>query len=297
MRRPGRSARRPRRRLKRDRPAGRPQPGDAGGLQGDRPRRAAGRDGADPRRKRHRQGAGRPGDLPAQPAARTSRSWRSTAPRIPEALLESELFGHEKGAFTGADQRRIGKFEQCYGGTIFLDEIGDMSPLVQAKMLRLLQEQRFERVGGNETIQTDVRIIAATNRDLETMAEAGKFRPDLYYRLNGFTIKLPPLRERGDDILLLIEAFLLASPASWARRAARLARALKILLEHIPGRATSASCKACFARRCCNDRAGAGARLPAGGSPRSRGAETSMARQRRARGSPTVTWGLFSMDG
>lgn len=123
---------------------------------------------------------------------------------IPDSLLESELFGHEKGSFTSADQRRIGKFEQCDGGTIFLDEVGDMSPLVQSKVLRILQEQRFERVGGTETIQTDVRIIAATNRDLKAMAELGTFREDLYYRLNGFTISLPPLRERGDDVPLLL---------------------------------------------------------------------------------------------
>jgi DNA-binding NtrC family response regulator len=125
-----------------------------------------------------------------------------------ETLLESELFGHEKGSFTGADRRRIGKFEQCNGGTIFLDEIGDMSPLVQSKVLRVLQEQSFERVGGNETIHTDVRVISATNRDLEEMSNQGRFRADLYYRLHGFTIELPPLRARGDDILLLIEHFL-----------------------------------------------------------------------------------------
>jgi len=127
---------------------------------------------------------------------------------IPDALLESELFGHEKGSFTGADRQRIGKFEQCSGGTIFLDEVGDMSPLVQGKLLRLLQEQRFERVGGNETIQTDVRIIAATHRDLEGMSNAGKFRSDLYYRLNGFTIAIPPLRDRGDDIVVLLNTFM-----------------------------------------------------------------------------------------
>lgn len=127
---------------------------------------------------------------------------------IPESLLESELFGHEKGSFTGADMKRIGKFEQCNGGTLFLDEVGDMTPLVQSKLLRVLQEQRFERVGGNETIKTDVRIIAATNRDLEKMVEAGEFRPDLYYRLNGFTIKLPPLRERPEDIVVLLDHFL-----------------------------------------------------------------------------------------
>jgi DNA-binding NtrC family response regulator len=127
---------------------------------------------------------------------------------LTESLLESELFGHEKGSFTGADQRRIGKFEQCNGGTLFLDEVGDMTSLVQSKVLRVLQEQRFERVGGTQTIQTDVRIIAATNRDLESMVAEGTFRPDLYYRLNQFTIDLPPLRERRPDIPQLIDYFL-----------------------------------------------------------------------------------------
>jgi len=127
---------------------------------------------------------------------------------IPDALLESELFGHEKGAFTGADQRRIGKFEQCSGGTLFLDEIGDMSPLVQSKVLRVLQSQQFERVGGNQTISTDVRVIAATNRDLEKMVADGDFRSDLYYRLSGFTIQLTPLRERPEDLPPLLENYL-----------------------------------------------------------------------------------------
>lgn len=127
---------------------------------------------------------------------------------IPETLLESELFGHERGAFTGADRRRIGKFEQCSGGTLFLDEIGDMTPLTQTKILRVLQEQRFERVGGNETIQTDVRLIAATNRDLGKFVEEGRFRQDLFYRLRVFTIHLPPLRERGEDLPLLVAYFL-----------------------------------------------------------------------------------------
>jgi two-component system nitrogen regulation response regulator GlnG len=127
---------------------------------------------------------------------------------IPDALLESELFGHEKGSFTGADQRRIGKFEQCHGGTLFLDEIGDMSPLVQSKVLRVLQNQEFERVGGNQTIRTDVRVIAATHRDLEKMVENSEFRSDLYYRLTGFTIPLAPLRERKDDLVPLLESFL-----------------------------------------------------------------------------------------
>jgi two-component system nitrogen regulation response regulator GlnG len=127
---------------------------------------------------------------------------------IPETLLESEFFGHEKGAFTGADTRRIGKFEQCSGGTIFLDEIGDMPALLQSKILRLLQEQKFERVGGNQTITTDVRIIAATNRDLDELVREQKFREDLLYRLKGFLICLPPLREREGDLRLLVEHFL-----------------------------------------------------------------------------------------
>ncbi len=127
---------------------------------------------------------------------------------IPENLLESELFGHEKGAFTGADRRRIGRFEQAHGGTIFLDEIGDMPLATQAKMLRVLQDQAFERVGGNETISTDVRVLAATNRDLPEMVARGLFRGDLYYRLGVFTVALPPLRERGDDLPLLVRHYL-----------------------------------------------------------------------------------------
>ena len=126
---------------------------------------------------------------------------------IPDQLLESELLGHEKGAFTGAEKRRMGRFEQCNHGTIFLDEIGDMTPVIQGKVLRLLQEQRFERVGGNEIVETDVRVIAATNQPLEQMVREGKFREDLLYRLNGFVIPLPPLRERIEDIPLLLEYF------------------------------------------------------------------------------------------
>ena len=127
---------------------------------------------------------------------------------LPENLLESELFGHEKGSFTGADNRRIGKFEQANGGTLLLDEVGDMSPGVQAKVLRVLQDQRFERVGGTKELRTDVRVIAATNRDLEEMVEEGEFREDLLYRLNGVTIQLPTLRERTEDIPLLLHYFL-----------------------------------------------------------------------------------------
>ena len=127
---------------------------------------------------------------------------------LTESLLESELFGHEKGAFTGADRRRIGRFEQCNEGTIFLDEIGDMSPATQSKVLRLLQEQTFERVGGHETITVDVRLISATNRDLDAMIADNEFRLDLYHRLNGFEIYLPPLRDREGDLELLLDHFL-----------------------------------------------------------------------------------------
>jgi two-component system nitrogen regulation response regulator GlnG len=126
---------------------------------------------------------------------------------IPETLLESELFGHEKGAFTGADRRRIGRFEQANGGTLFLDEVSDMSAGTQAKLLRVLQEQCFERVGGEETIRTDVRLLAATNKDLEKEVSARRFRNDLFFRLNVFSIQLPALRERRDDIPLLTDHF------------------------------------------------------------------------------------------
>ncbi|MCI4462795.1 MAG: sigma-54-dependent Fis family transcriptional regulator [Caldisericum sp.] len=126
---------------------------------------------------------------------------------IPETLLESELFGHEKGAFTDAYARRIGKFEQAQDGTIFLDEIGDMSLNLQAKLLRILQEKTFSRVGGNETIVSNARVLAATNRNLEKLVETGEFREDLFYRLNVVTIWLPPLRERKEDIPLLVDYF------------------------------------------------------------------------------------------
>lgn len=127
---------------------------------------------------------------------------------LPESLLESELFGHEKGAFTGASGRRIGKFEVANGGTIFLDEIGLMSQITQAKLLRVLQEREFERVGGNELVKVDVRVISATNVDLEEAVKNGTFREDLYYRISVFPIRLPPLRERKEDIPLLAAHFL-----------------------------------------------------------------------------------------
>jgi Nif-specific regulatory protein len=126
---------------------------------------------------------------------------------LTETLIESELFGHEKGSFTGAIAQRKGRFELAHSGTIFLDEIGDLSPATQIRLLRVLQEKEFERVGGNETIRTDARVIAATNRHLEQMVEQGKFRQDLYYRLNVFPIHIPPLKERKTDIPLLADFF------------------------------------------------------------------------------------------
>src|SRR5262249_29141978 len=127
---------------------------------------------------------------------------------IPEALLESELFGHERGAFTGADRKRIGNVEQVSGGTLFLDEIGDMPPPLRAKRRRVVQEQRFERVGGNETIHARARVLAATNQDLPRLVAEGRFRKDLFYRLNAVTIHVPPLRERLEDVAELANYFL-----------------------------------------------------------------------------------------
>jgi formate hydrogenlyase transcriptional activator len=128
---------------------------------------------------------------------------------LPSGLMESELFGHEKGSFTGAFSKKLGRFEIANGGTIFLDEIGDLQLDLQAKLLRVLQEGEFERVGGNQTIHVDVRVIAATNRDLEKSIHEGKFRADLYYRLNVFPIRIPPLRERKEDIPLLVKYFVM----------------------------------------------------------------------------------------
>lgn len=127
---------------------------------------------------------------------------------IPRDLIESELFGHEKGAFTGAITRRIGKFEEADGGSIFLDEIGEMDPNLQAKLLRVLQEREITRIGGNQVVKLDVRVIAATHKDLATEVKEGRFREDLYYRLLGLPIQLPPLRDRGNDVILIAKFFL-----------------------------------------------------------------------------------------
>jgi formate hydrogenlyase transcriptional activator len=140
---------------------------------------------------------------------RSSRAFVSVScAAIPVSLIASELFGHEKGAFTGALQRRLGRFELAEGGTIFLDEIGELPIETQIALLRVLQEHEFERVGGNQTMRANVRVIAATNRDLKAAIEAGTFRRDLFYRLNVFPIQMPPLRERKEDIPILVEYFI-----------------------------------------------------------------------------------------
>src|ERR687895_147411 len=156
---------------------------------------------------------------------------------LQENLLESELFGHEKGAFTGADRQRIGRFEQADGGSLFLDEIGDMSSSTQAKILRVLQEHEFERLGGTRTLKVDVRLIAATNRDLPSMVEAGAFREDLYYRLNVVTIEMPPLRERKDDVAALAGFFIRRFSGELKKKIDGLdPDALKLLMRyHWPG--------------------------------------------------------------
>src|SRR2546423_5771715 len=166
-------------------------------------------------------------------------SWspRSTGPlvkvncaAIPETLLESELFGHERGAFTGASAQRIGRFEQANGGTIFLDEIGEMSPQLQAKLLRVTQEGRFQRVGSNTELRTNARILAASNRNLEEEVKKGRFREDLFYRLNVIELNIPPLRERREDILPLAQHFV----TEFTRGRARFSNSVTLCLERYP---------------------------------------------------------------
>ncbi len=151
---------------------------------------------------------------------------------LTETLLESELFGHEKGAFTGAVARRKGKLESADGGTLFLDEVGDISPKLQLDLLRVLEERRFHRVGGSELIEVDVRVVAATNRDLEKAVASGSFREDLYYRLNVIRVTLPPLRERKEDIPLLVEHFLERLEAELKRQIRIAPEAMAVLLAH-----------------------------------------------------------------
>ena len=152
---------------------------------------------------------------------------------IPRELLESELFGHERGAFTGAHQKKIGKFELANGGTLFLDEIGEMEMSLQAKILRVIQEKEFERVGGNEVIKTDVRIISATNKDLKKAVMENEFREDLFYRLNSFPIFIPPLRERKNDILVLTEHFIKKANEKMNRNVKGISkRALKLFYDY-----------------------------------------------------------------
>jgi Nif-specific regulatory protein len=152
---------------------------------------------------------------------------------LQENLLESELFGHEKGAYTSADKQRIGRFEQADGGTLFLDEIGDMSQSTQAKILRVLQEQEFERLGGTRTLRVDVRVIAATNRNLTQMVQDGRFREDLYYRLNVVSVEMPPLRDRKDDIAELAGFFVNRFSNDLKKKTDGMTPdALKVLMRH-----------------------------------------------------------------
>ena len=156
---------------------------------------------------------------------------------LPENIIESELFGHEKGSFTGATAQRTGRFEDADGGTIFLDEVGELSPAMQAKLLRVLQEKTFERVGGNRTIKVDIRIITATNRDLADMVSKGTFREDLYYRLNVFPIIIPPLRDRGSDIITLADHFVARFAGESGKEVKRISTpALNMMMNyHWPG--------------------------------------------------------------
>ena len=227
---------------RRDRRHHRPGAGDAGRVPRDRPPVALEPVGARDRRVRHRQGTGRARAAPAQPARRGPFIALNTS-AIASDLLESELFGHEHGAFTGADSQRRGRFEQADGGTLFLDEIGDMSAALQTRLLRVLAEGEFYRVGGNAPIRVDVRVIAATHQDLDARVKQGRFREDLLHRLNVIRIRVPSLRERRGDIPELLVALPGAGGARTRRRAedARRARAeparrLRLARQRAPAR-------------------------------------------------------------
>ena len=177
-------------------------------------------------------------------SARASRTFVSVnCAAVPRELIASELFGHEKGAFTGATQRRPGRFELAHGGTIFLDEVGDLPLETQSALLRVLQEREFERVGGSASVRVDVRVIAATNRDLQAAIEMGTFRSDLFYRLNVFPIAMPALRERADDIPLLVEYFIDRYARKSGKTIRRVNKRTLVSSPRTPGRATCASCR------------------------------------------------------
>ena len=168
---------------------------------------------------------------------------------IPPSLIPSELFGHEKGAFTGATGRRLGRFELAEGGTIFLDEVGELPPETQVALLRVLQEHEFERVGGNRSIKTNVRVIVATNRDLPAAIAAGTFREDLFYRLNVFPIEIPPLRERREDIPMLVQYFIDRYARKEGKNIGRVSKETLDLFQRTPGPVTFANCRTLLSAR------------------------------------------------
>ena len=195
------------------------------------------------RRERHRQGIDRPRDPRRQRRARAEPFVEVNCAAIPEELIESELFGHRKGSFAGAGEDKIGKLQKADGGTLFLDEVGDMSLKTQAKVLRALDEQRFEPVGAAESIQVDVRVVASTNKNLEEEIERGNFREDLFYRLNVIPFHVPPLRERIEDVRLLADHFLKEFTTAYGRKPKELTEeALARRWKSIPGPAMCASC-------------------------------------------------------
>ena len=218
----------------------RPQRGDAGRLPDGRDDRQDQQHGADHRRVGHRQGAGG-ARRSLQLAAREHPFVALNCGAVPETLLESELFGHMRGAFTGADTNKKGLIEVAERGTIFLDEIGEMNATMQVKLLRVLQDRRFRRLGGTEEVQADIRVIAATNQDLPKIVAEGRFREDLFYRINVIPIHLPPLRDRREDIPLLAEHFLAKFASRWASRCTGFRTRRRSCWPPTRGRATSAS--------------------------------------------------------